>query len=50
MTFSNGEKRKPITHLAKIESQIARLNKNLSKKLKSLNNWIKNVKKTKKTI
>jgi putative transposase len=45
MTFSNGEKRKPITRLTKIESQIARLNKNLSRKLKNSNNWIKNVKK-----
>ncbi|MDR2623584.1 MAG: helix-turn-helix domain-containing protein [Methanobrevibacter sp.] len=29
MTFSNGEKRKPITRLTKIESQISRVNQNL---------------------
>jgi putative transposase len=43
MTFSNGEKRKPITHLAKIESQIAKHNKNLSRKIKGSANWKKNV-------
>jgi putative transposase len=32
MTFSNGEKRKPITRLTKIESKIANLNQKLYKK------------------
>lgn len=45
MTFSNGEKRKPITRLQKIEKQIARLHKNLSRKVKGSKNWKKNVKK-----
>ena len=43
VTFSNGEKRKPITRLAKIESQIAKHNKNLSRKIKGSKNWKKNV-------
>ena len=45
MTFSNGKKRKPIQRLAKIESKIARLNRNLSRKDKGSNNFKKNVKK-----
>jgi putative transposase len=45
MTFSNGEKRKPIKRLTKIESKIARLNRNLSRKDKGSNNFKKNVKK-----
>ena len=45
MIFSNGEKRKPITRLTKIEHQIARLNRNLSRKVKGSKNFIKNVKK-----
>ena len=44
MTFSNGEKRKPITRLKKIESRIAKLNQSLSRKKKGSQNFIKNVK------
>jgi putative transposase len=43
MTFSNGEKRKPITHLNRIEKLIARLNKNLARKVKGSKNFKKNV-------
>ena len=45
MIFSNGEKRKLITRLTKIEHQITRLNRNLSRKVKGSKNFIKNVKK-----
>ena len=45
MTFSNGEKRKPIQRLTKLESKIAKLNRNLSRKQKNSNNFKKNVKK-----
>lgn len=48
MTFSNGETRKPITRLVKIENQIARLNRALSRKVKGSNNWKKNVRKLQK--
>ena len=48
MTFSNGEKRKPITRLTKIEHQIARLNKKLSRQVRESNNWKKNVRKLQK--
>jgi putative transposase len=49
MTFSNGEKRKPIKRLTKIESKIAKLNRNLSRKQKNSKNFQKNVKKLNKT-
>ena len=45
MTFSNGEKRNPIQRIAKIESKIVKLNRNLSRKQKNSNNFKKNVKK-----
>ena len=48
MTLSNGEKRKPIPAIAKIESKIAKYNKNLSRKVPGSNNWHKNVKKLQK--
>lgn len=48
MIFSNGEKRKSITRLTKIEHQIARLNKKLSRKVKGSKNWKKNVQKLQK--
>ncbi|BBL62574.1 RNA-guided endonuclease TnpB family protein [Methanobrevibacter arboriphilus] len=48
MIFSNGEKRKPITRLTKIEQQIAKLNKKLSRKVKCSNNWKKNLQKLQK--
>jgi putative transposase len=48
MTFSNGEVRKPIPTITKIESQIARLNKALSRKVKGSKNWKKNVQKLQK--
>jgi putative transposase len=48
MTFSNGEKRKPITRLTKIEHQIAKLNKKLSKQVREFNNWRKAVHKLQK--
>jgi putative transposase len=44
MTFSNGEKRKPIKRLLKLESKIAKLNQNLSRKQKNSKNFKKNVK------
>ncbi|MGZ7135326.1 MAG: RNA-guided endonuclease TnpB family protein [Methanobacterium sp.] len=44
MIFSDGEKRKPIKRLANIESKIARLNQNLSRKNKGSKNFKKNVK------
>lgn len=44
ITFSDGEKRKPIQRLTKIESKIAKLNRNLSRKQKNSNNFKKNVK------
>jgi putative transposase len=43
-TFSNGEKRKPIKRLTKLESKITKLNRNLSRKQKNSNNFKKNVK------
>jgi putative transposase len=43
-TFSNGEKRKPIKRLLKLESKIAKLNQNLSRKQKNSKNFKKNVK------
>ena len=48
MIFSNGEKRKPITRLTKIEYQIAKSNKKLSRKVKRSNNWKKTVHKLQK--
>jgi putative transposase len=48
MTFSNGEVRKPIPTITKIESKIARLNKALSRKVKGSKNWKKNVQKLQK--
>ena len=46
--FSNGEKRKPINRLTKIEHQIAKLNKKLSRKVQGSNNWRKCVQKLQK--
>ncbi len=45
MVFSDGEKREPISRLTKIEKRIARLNKSLSRKEKTSENFKKNVKK-----
>ena len=45
MTCSNGEKRKPITRLTKIEKQIAKLNQSLSRKISGSKNFKKTVKK-----
>ncbi len=48
MTFNDGERRKPIKRLTKIESKIAKLNRNLSRKQKNSKNFKKNVKQLKK--
>ncbi|MGZ7068389.1 MAG: RNA-guided endonuclease TnpB family protein [Methanobacterium sp.] len=45
MTFSDGEKRKPIKRIAKLESKIARLNQNLSRKQRNSKNFKENVRK-----
>ena len=45
ITCSNGEKRKPITRLTKIEKQIAKLNQSLSRKISGSKNFKKTVKK-----
>ncbi len=48
MIFSNGEKRKPISRLNKIEEKINRLNRKLSQKVKGSQNYKKIVKKLQK--